>query len=85
MPGARPPARAGAPRGERGLAGAAIVWGTGAFPGVFQLGGHRGLGLGALLSSGWGETQGAGLAPFNPDSPCPALDLASKNVIQKSN
>ena len=58
MPGARPPARAGAPRGERGLAGAAIVWGTGAFPGVFQLGGHRGLGLEALLSSGWGRPKG---------------------------
>ena len=31
-----------------------------------------------------GGTQGVGLALFNPDGPCPALDLASKNVIQKS-
>lgn len=44
----------GAPRGEHGLAGAAIVLGHGASPGVPQPGGKRGWGLGV--------TQGAGFA-----------------------
>lgn len=81
-----PHARRLASGSRRGLPGESaawqvllLSWGPGALPGVSQLGGRRGLEVQALLPLH------EELASFRPCGPSPALQLASENVIQKSN
>lgn len=85
MPGARPPARAGGSPGTARPGRCCYCLGHGGLPGGLPARRLQRLGAGAPLVLRVGGTQGVGLAPFNPDGPCPALDVASKNVIQKSN
>lgn len=73
-----------APRGERGLAGAAIVWGHEALPGVSSLAAGQ-AGAGGPLAVHGGPEQLRLLAPFRPDSSGqPSPLVASKTVFQRS-